>query len=360
MPILKSILFITDSQFGYNSDLFYYSKHLLKYYNVTFLCINHNFKRINHDLNINLIEIESKNDSLKNKLNLLLKSYQLNKDNKFHFVFVLYFPLCSLLLLLIKRYNITIDIRTSYINPKSKIKEKFSNELMKLEYKVFRNRTIISDSLAKYLRLNINYKILPLGGEFVYKLKQNKDYSTFKLLYIGTFFERDIHKTIYGFKDFVDKHPHIDIKYNIIGFGTVRDIKIIDSTIRLLNLNNKVFYLGEKRYPENIAYFEESNVGISFVPCTKYYDCQPPTKTFEYLLYGLPVIATNTTENNIIINSSNGLLIKDSSVSFCEAIELLISKSYDNILIQNDSIKYSWEKIVEIYFLPLIEKFNKI
>ena len=111
---------------------------------------------------------------------------------------------------------------------------------------------------------------------------------------------------------------------------------------------------------ENIAYFEESNVGISFVPCTKYYDCQPPTKTFEYLLYGLPVIATNTTENNIIINSSNGLLIKDSSASFCEAIELLISKSYNNSLIQNDSIKYSWEKIVEIYFLPLIEKINKI
>lgn len=40
---------------------------------------------------------------------------------------------------------------------------------------------------------------------------------------------------------------------------------------------------------------------------TEYYDSQPPTKTFEYALSGLYVLATKTRENEKVITNDNGV-----------------------------------------------------
>jgi len=42
-----------------------------------------------------------------------------------------------------------------------------------------------------------------------------------------------------------------------------------------------------------------------------YYDCQPATKTFEYILSGMVCIATSTYENKKLINNINGVLCND-------------------------------------------------
>lgn len=63
-------------------------------------------------------------------------------------------------------------------------------------------------------------------------------------------------------------------------------------------------------------YFEQANVGISFVPMTDHYDAQPATKTFEYSNSGLYVLGTATTENKKSIDN-NGVLIQDTPESFC-------------------------------------------
>ncbi|MEI7504287.1 MAG: hypothetical protein WCJ61_13485, partial [Paludibacter sp.] len=108
---------------------------------------------------------------------------------------------------------------------------------------------------------------------------------------------------------------------------------------------------------DTLPFLENSNVGVSFVPCTPYYDCQPPTKTYEYLIYGLPVIATNTLENRRVIHETNGVLIEDTEDGFCEGIEFIIGKlgRFNSASIQIDNITHSWANIVDSAIKPYIE-----
>ncbi len=66
---------------------------------------------------------------------------------------------------------------------------------------------------------------------------------------------------------------------------------------------------------------------MSYIPVKPWYDFQPATKTYEYLLSGIPVIATNTYENRQVINEKNGVLIDDNPESFAIGLE----KMYNNI-----------------------------
>jgi hypothetical protein len=69
----------------------------------------------------------------------------------------------------------------------------------------------------------------------------------------------------------------------------------------------------------------------------------------------MPVIATNTTENKLVINNENGVLTNDNPIDFCSAIEMIIARKYKNIEIQEKSLKYSWEYIVENKMIPYID-----
>ena len=93
--------------------------------------------------------------------------------------------------------------------------------------------------------------------------------------------------------------------------------------------------------------YEESNIGVSYVPITSYYNYQPVTKTFEYLMSGLPVIATATYENKLIINQSNGILIEDNPKSFCEGLIQMhqLLHNYDDISIKQEMKEYQWKNI---------------
>jgi hypothetical protein len=63
---------------------------------------------------------------------------------------------------------------------------------------------------------------------------------------------------------------------------------------------------------------------------------------------GLPVIATSTYENKLIINNSNGVLIEDNSNSFCFGLSQILKllPSYDNNLIKDNLKEYQWKNIV--------------
>lgn len=107
---------------------------------------------------------------------------------------------------------------------------------------------------------------------------------------------------------------------------------------------------------ELARYYEKCNVGVSYVPINRIYDCQPPTKTFEYLLAGLPVIATNTSENAAVITEHNGLLIEDTPEAFYQALKKLAENriAYCSDRIRAEALKYSWETIVHSNLVPYI------
>jgi hypothetical protein len=90
---------------------------------------------------------------------------------------------------------------------------------------------------------------------------------------------------------------------------------------------------------------------------TTYYDHQPPTKTFEYLLSGLAVIGTRTKENSKVLTDNPGaVLIDDNEVEFAAALPKMkdILKYFDASKTVESSQQYSWHSIVTNDFLPLI------
>jgi glycosyltransferase involved in cell wall biosynthesis len=87
---------------------------------------------------------------------------------------------------------------------------------------------------------------------------------------------------------------------------------------------------------------------VSYVPITEYFHFQPVTKTYEYLMAGLPVIATSTFENQKIIDEKNGILIEDNAFAFSAALSKIINlmDTYNSSFIRERMTEHKWEKIV--------------
>lgn len=240
-----------------------------------------------------------------------------------------------------------LDIRTLSIVP-SKAKRYLDNSLLKLESKLFKNITVISKSLATKLGLAGTATLLPLGADSI--SKKRKDFNKFNLLYVGTLYNRNIEKAIEAFALFCkEKKNTIPVKFTIIGEGSGEELELLRATVKRLNLGEKVHILGRIPHNQLQKHFDTHNVGVSYIPMTTYYDLQPATKTFEYLLSGMPVIATATSENKLVINESNGVISDDTVEGFSKGIVLLHNRlsSFNSTTIRHNSSTYRWNKIID-------------
>ena len=126
-----------------------------------------------------------------------------------------------------------------------------------------------------------------------------------------------------------------------------------------------IIFAGQIPHDKIKPYFDLHNIGVSYIPKTEYFDVQPPTKTFEYLLSGMPVIATDTLENKRVICSKNGVLINDTAEAFYQGLVRIYTdkNNFDSISIRNSSMQYTWYKIVNdlntlLQSLIVIEKIS--
>ena len=133
-------------------------------------------------------------------------------------------------------------------------------------------------------------------------------------------------------------------------------------SIIFYGIEKNVNFLGEIRKPLLNTFLLNSDIAVSFIPCILRYQNQPPTKTFEYLLSGIPVLATNTNENIKIIDKYNGILIDDNATSFLNGIEFYLKNRtlYNSEYIYFNSLQYSWLNIVKNKLLPIINNMNRI
>ncbi|MFW5804751.1 MAG: glycosyltransferase [bacterium] len=350
---MKNVLFISGTQFGYSSDYYYYTKYLSQEFKVSIITRNKGLPKINSGAVVN-IEFMMPANKIARHLKFIWDIVKyLIQNNHYDIIFVNNFFLCYLLPMVMPRRNFVLDIRSGGVS-QTKYKRILKNLRLIRNAFFFPKIIVLSDSLAKKLKLSSSkYKVIPLGADQISTTIKN--FNVFKLLYIGTFQGRRIYETIEGFYKFINRINE-EHEYYIIGFGSDADNRNINDAIRKYKLEARVKVLGRLSHQKAKEYFDKCNIGVSYVPVTDYYNVQPPTKTFEYLCSGLPVLATNTFENQKVINNENGVLIDDTPNSFHEGL-LYLWKKKDKLnseKIQITSLSYTWENITNKTLAPYI------
>lgn len=350
----KDLLIINKAQFGYHTDVLKWCQYLYPKYRTFLVCYDTNNPKKKLD-GVNVLYAKKRFGIDKYRA---LSFFLLSFFKALFFsgpIIIVYFKGCEYLKKIIFWKKIILDIRTLSINPDENARNKENKEILKACMS-FNFVSIISDGIKNQLKLppTIKQFIIPLGAETVSDVE--KCFDVIRLLYVGTLSGRDVDKTVEGLALFLKKGEK-QIEYHIVGTGDELSVKKLYESIDRNGMSNYVKYHGYVRHDMLKPYFDKCNIGVSFIPITTYYQDQPPTKTFEYILSGLYTIATKTRSNMEIVGEDNGVLIEDNSLSFGEALEY-IEFNLNHIKGLNivSSLKqYTWEKIINNQFIPMLK-----
>lgn len=342
----KKLLFINQSQFGYHIDYVQYCKYLKEYYDITYLCWDYNKEKIK-ERDINILYVSRRGNIVIRNFRFIQYVLKYLKHQDFSFVFIHYFRGSSFIRLLTNnKMWLHLDIRTGCVS-NSIITRNIYNSILRIESLFFKSISIISVGLRNKLQIHKNACILPLGATKMNIKRLSRH--IIHLLYVGTFSNRQLEVTIDGLSLFLKEEPLVDIHYTIIGDGWKNEKNELENRIKKHDLEKYIDLKGYVPFNELMQYYEKANVGVSYIPITPYYEYQPATKTFEYLMVGMPVIATQTFENAKIINQNNGVLINDNATSFANGINHIYNSLdfYDEQKIKKTVEAYEWSRIIQ-------------
>jgi glycosyltransferase involved in cell wall biosynthesis len=345
---MMRLLISRTTQFGYHTDTYWYCKYFGRDWDVTHVCWDYGLKRIEEE-DVRVLYVSRKGRKVKRLLRYLFTVLNEIKTHTYDVVFLGYFQGCSLLRCIQHRQLMVLDIRTGYVGKRgSSTQRKANNLLIHIESRFFKYITIISDNLRRDLRLNPDKcHILPCGAE-----RQDfgeKKFDAMRLLYVGAFNHRDIPATVDGFgRFFRDMKGKISMSYDIVGFGCSEEERAIVDAILRSGCEELIRFHGRIPRTELGPLLKKNNIGVAFIPMEDHYQSQPASKLFEYLLAGMPVLATRTKENTRIVNNVNGVLINDDSTAFYEGLMRFYGNlaGYDSRRIAEESKVYSWDEII--------------
>jgi hypothetical protein len=341
----KSLVILIQRQFGGHVGTYFYCRYLRDQFNITVICWDYSLEKQAVE-GIDVVYISREGNILYRNLRYISSVYNWLKSNTCDICFITYFRGCSILKVLLPNMKFVFDIRTASVNKKLYIRTIY-NQFMMFESLFFRHLTVISESLAVKLKISKKAHILPLGSESI--SKSHKQYDALRLLYVGTLHARDIDTTLIAFSKFYhDNKNMISMEYTIIGDGPEGEVEQLRDIVNKNLLSDVVRIEGSIPFTELKPYFDTHNVGVSFVPLTDYFDFQPVTKTFDYLLSGLSVIATATSENKKVITELNGVLIDDTQDDFYRGLEAIWKNKeiFNSERIVSMSVQYNWSDIV--------------
>jgi len=341
----KKLLFVNQSQFGYHIDFFKYCKYLKDDFEITYLCWDY-FKPKIEEKNINVLYVPRTGTIVRRNFNFLKAVFREIKNQKNQSIFVNYFRACFFIPLFYKNtYHVHLHIVSGSVS-RNTFSRFIYNSILCIESHFFNSVSVISEGLKKLLKISKRSYILPLGADPVHIIKKRSN--CLQMIYIGTLSNRHIEDTITGLGLFVSKFRNINIRYIIIGEGWGNETEILRNRIREYGLESIVELKGYIPHEYLNKYLGEADIGVSYIPVTPYYEYQPATKTFEYLMAGIPVIATGTFENKKVINGINGFVIDDNPGSFASGIENIYNRlsSYKPEMIRNSVAGYCWETII--------------
>lgn len=350
---MKNLLIINKFQFGYHVDVYKWCQYLKDEYIIEVICFNEGKPIVQMD-GVSVHYISSKGLRCTRGIRYILYTslrILLFRDR----IIICGFPGCHVYKLFFPWKKMHLDIRTLTISPDSYEKNKLDKQL-KRAVALFSSVTAISKGVADELSNNKHISILPLGADI--ESKTPKQYDMLKLLYIGTFRFRHIDYTIKAFKKAMNwLGTDAKVHYDIIGDGIPGELDTLQKLVNDLGLSSHVKLHGYIQHDKLKVFLDICNVGLSYVPIIPNYDKQPPTKTFEYALSGLFVIATGTSSNKELITEDNGLIINDGVDDIAKAI----IDTYNNKekiseqKIRESLKKYQWSTIVNSTLKPLLD-----
>lgn len=351
----RRLLLVSRNQFGYHTGMHKFAVGSRSHFDVSYLCWDY-AKPLVVDGQISVIYVSRRGTKISRYLRFLKCAIAEARNGSFDIIFFTYFPGASLVKLFGQNRNWNFDIRTGPIST-SRLRREFRRALLILEARFFENISVISSSLSQSLNLtDRNPHILPLGADII--SASNKDWSEFRLLYVGTLELRNIHLTVRGLSRYIKAHPLHRIRgYTIIGTGAYQEEEFLRRLVNELDLADLVEIVGQLPHNKLAPYFDSHNVGISFVPITPYFDHQPPTKIYEYMLSGLAVLATNTSEIQKMVKNTPAILSDDSAGGFSDALEKLHKQSerLDSEFLRNSALDNTWTNIVNHNLIPYID-----
>lgn len=355
IPLKNKILFINFNQFGYDTAYFYYVKYLtLNKFEVDYWCLQKNFPKIEY-LGNNIVYYSSPN-SLYALFALIIKLGLKLRGSKYDYIIYRNAKFAFLIRLISSKKGI-YDLRTLTISSSS-FKRFLGSCYHKMNIIFFHKIFTISSQLANELKVDKDKcYIIPLGSDHSFLREINK-IENLNLIYLGTLNKRNIDETVKGAVLFAIGNPKLKIKYRIVGNGSKEEIDKIENAIKKAPSNLEV--LRYEFIPNNLLseLLFDSSIGISYVPITKWYYLQPPTKTIEYLVAGLAVIATKLPANLEIVTENNGVLIDDNPASFSIGLNNLYSNinKYDMNSIAKNAEYLLWKNIVRNKLIPALIK----
>lgn len=352
----KHIIFVQNVEYPkqWAVDIFYYSKYLSKYPNYKIKVI---VSKINEDIsneNLEIIELWKIN-----YFSFIWKAFfkikKINKESKISFVyFFAQHPFSVLLQFFVKYF---LKIKTIY--------------------------DVVSWPIGKWFVAFVSYITIRLGIFFSYKyildheklywllnLKSKKHFEVIWVWYDGEVFKKNLDVNLLGKKRgeliftyvwSLNIERKLDVflrafiknihKYYFIKLYFIWTWKWIDllKSISWKYKDRSIFFLWKKEHCKIPDYINSSDILVSYVPITKYFQYQPPTKLIEYLACNKPCIATNTIAQKEILNWYDFLIHNDDFKSTKDKIEFFI-KNHDKIKklnFKNLVSDLSWKKLID-------------
>lgn len=349
----NKLLIIAPYQFGELSDCYYWAKYAtIEGWNVTYIGYKYKHREVK-ERSFQGVKVKSVMHYNNRKLLGLMFYLKCIFEILFHYhnnIIICRMPMCQILPKIFPNRNIILDVRTLSVSKDSKTREKNDNALKDLK-KLFKKCSVISEGVGQ--KIGAPYYLLPLGAEPL--SVKPKSFDKMRLFYIGTFDNRNLSIFIEGLALY-QKQTGNYISFDIVGGGSPEETFTIKDTIENSGVKNIRMH-GYLTHDEAQKFFDECNVGVCFVPVTDYYQYQPPTKLYEYLLSGMVCIATNTYSNIEVMNEENGVVVNDTAKSVCDGLNELYTNfdKYHSQKIVSQSQLYHWSQIVNNRLLKLFK-----
>jgi glycosyltransferase involved in cell wall biosynthesis len=353
---LNKLLWVDVSQYGYHTDAYHYCNELTAHFEVSYIgCDDRKPERPAGKVRV-LHPVKSGNALLRNLCFFGACIAELRR-NRYDVVFVCYTPLCSTLKLAFPRVPMIADVRTGFVERREWI-NRLLNAMMLAELSPFRNVSFVSGELAQRIGYKRTFVIIPVGSARA-DLSPYLPGDDIKLLYVGILTGRKLDVFLRGLRQyFLGSDGNRKVHVTIVGYGSGDDEAALRHAIGEPDLHGQVEFIGELRGGALEAVFQRCNAGLSYVPVLPKYDAQPPTKTFEYLMHGMPVLATATQSNRQIVDPNCGVLIGDDETSVCEGLYRMVQgfDAFDRNAIREKAMRYDYGRLAEEVFLPFLRR----